>query len=71
VTVAVVDTGITVHQARRRVLPGYDFVSDPGMTNDGDGRDNDPSDRAIGPTITNAAAARCSAAAGTARLSAA
>jgi serine protease len=27
-----------------RVLPGYDFISDPFVANDGDGRDADPSD---------------------------
>ncbi len=27
-----------------RVLPGYDFVSDPGYANDSDGRDDDPAD---------------------------
>lgn len=43
--VAVVDTGITQHpELANRVLPGYDFISDPASANDGDGRDNDPSD---------------------------
>ncbi len=43
--VAVLDTGITPHpDLIGRVLPGYDFVSDPGLANDGNGRDNDPSD---------------------------
>ena len=45
VTVAVLDTGITQHpELAGRVLPGYDFISDPSMANDGGGRDNDPSD---------------------------
>ena len=45
VTVAVVDTGILGHaDLAGRVLPGYDFVSDPVIANDGDGRDADPSD---------------------------
>jgi serine protease len=45
VVVAVVDTGITVHpELAGRVLPGYDFIIDPGMANDGNGRDPDPSD---------------------------
>src|SRR6202162_594105 len=44
-TVAVIDTGITQHpELAGRVLPGYDFISDPGSANDGNGRDNDPSD---------------------------
>jgi serine protease len=45
VVVAVVDTGITPHpELAGRVLPGYDFISDPGMAIDGTGRDPDPSD---------------------------
>ncbi len=43
--VAVVDTGITSHpELTGRVLPGYDFVSVLEYANDGNGRDNDPSD---------------------------
>ncbi len=43
--VAVLDTGITTHpDLVGRVLPGYDFVSDPQLANDGNGRDADPSD---------------------------
>jgi len=45
--VAVVDTGVRPHvDFSSRLLPGYDFVSDP-TDNDGDGRDNnayDPGD---------------------------
>ena len=45
VIVAVVDTGITPHpDLAGRILAGYDFISDPGIANDGDGRDADPSD---------------------------
>jgi serine protease len=43
--VAVLDTGITTHpDLVGRVLPGYDFVSDPLLANDGSGRDADASD---------------------------
>lgn len=46
--VAVVDTGVRPHlDFSSRLLPGYDFVSDPLSSNDGDGRDNnayDPGD---------------------------
>jgi serine protease len=43
--VAVIDTGITSHpELDGKVLPGYDFISDPDVANDGDGRDGDPSD---------------------------
>lgn len=43
--VAVLDTGITAHpEFQGRLLPGYDFISDPRSSNDGDGRDADPSD---------------------------
>lgn len=43
--VAVLDSGITSHpELNARLVPGYDFVSDPVYSNDGDGRDNDPAD---------------------------
>ena len=43
--VAVVDTGIAKHpDLDANVLPGYDFISDPKSSNDGDGRDNDATD---------------------------
>ncbi len=47
VVVAVVDTGqLYDHDDvdRARLLPGYDFVSDAFVGNDGDGRDADPTD---------------------------
>jgi serine protease len=45
IVVAVVDTGYRPHAAMAgRILPGYDFVSDPIVANDGDGRDADASD---------------------------
>ena len=45
VTVAVVDSGITQHpDLQSKLLPGYDFVSDPTRSADGDGRDPDPTD---------------------------
>lgn len=45
VVVAVLDTGIARHSdLSANVLPGYDFISDTAMANDGDGRDGDASD---------------------------
>ena len=45
VIVAVVDTGYRPHaDLAGRILPGYDFISDPKIANDGDGRDADASD---------------------------
>ena len=45
VVVAVIDTGILPHaDLAGRVLPGYDFINDPVVANDGDGRDSDPAD---------------------------
>jgi serine protease len=45
VVVAVLDTGSTQHpDLAGRFLPGYDFISDPAMAGDGNGRDPDPSD---------------------------
>ncbi|MFC7460506.1 S8 family peptidase [Hydrogenophaga defluvii] len=43
--VAVLDTGILPHaDLQGRLLPGYDFVSNVGHANDGNGRDPDASD---------------------------
>ncbi len=45
VIVAVIDTGIVSHaDLDANVLAGYDFISDPFVANDGDGRDVDTSD---------------------------
>ncbi|MBV1907855.1 MAG: PKD domain-containing protein [Kangiellaceae bacterium] len=45
VIVAVIDTGITDHSdLNANVLPGYDFIDDLDVSNDGDGRDADASD---------------------------
>ncbi|HQR11857.1 MAG TPA: S8 family peptidase [Casimicrobiaceae bacterium] len=45
VVVAVVDTGILPHpDLVGRVLPGYDFISDPARARDGNARDPDPRD---------------------------
>lgn len=45
VVVAVLDTGITNHSdLNANILPGYDFIVDPFVANDGNGRDSDPSD---------------------------
>lgn len=45
VVVAVLDTGVLPHaDLQGRLLPGYDFVSQAQMGNDGDGRDPDASD---------------------------
>jgi serine protease len=45
VVVADIDTGITAHaEFAGRTVPGYDFIWDSKVANDGDGRDADPSD---------------------------
>jgi serine protease len=51
VVVAVLDTGVRFDHpdlgraaANGQLLPGYDFISDSNIANDGDGQDNDPSD---------------------------
>ncbi len=43
--VAVLDTGITSHSdLNANILPGYDFIIDTAVSNDGDGRDSNPAD---------------------------
>jgi serine protease len=45
VVVAVLDTGVASHSdLAANLLPGYDFIADTAVANDGNGRDNDPSD---------------------------
>ncbi len=45
VTVAIVDSGIVYHEDLDGiVVGGFDFISDAGMADDGDGRDSDPFD---------------------------
>lgn len=45
VVVAVIDTGYRPHaDLVGNILTGYDFISDPGIANDGDGRDSDAQD---------------------------
>jgi serine protease len=45
VVVAVLDTGITSHpDLNANVIAGYDFIADTAVSNDGNGRDNNPAD---------------------------
>jgi serine protease len=46
IVIAQLDTGILAHADidPARSVPGYDFISDRDMANDGDGRDADPAD---------------------------
>jgi serine protease len=46
IVVAVVDTGIRIGHPdlNGRLVPGYDFISDPASAGDGTGRDDDPKD---------------------------
>ena len=44
-TIAVIDTGILQHpDLAGRILPGYDFITDPSSARDGDSRDPNPRD---------------------------
>ena len=44
VIVAIVDSGVLLNHEDLNFLPGYDFISNPNVANDNDGRDHDPSD---------------------------
>jgi serine protease len=45
VVVAVIDTGYVTHSdLAANILPGYDFISDTAVSNDGNGRDSNPAD---------------------------
>ena len=49
VTVAVIDSGIVKHpDLDANVLPGYDFITEPSIARDGNGRDSDPTDQGNG-----------------------
>ncbi|MFN8444737.1 MAG: S8 family serine peptidase [Caldilineaceae bacterium] len=53
VVVAVLDTGQLNHaDLVGRMVPGYDFITDPFMANDGDSRDSNPSDEGDGGWAT-------------------
>lgn len=55
IIVAVIDTGVVSHpDLQARTIVGYDFISDPAVAGDGNGRDPDPTDTgddANGPGI--------------------
>ncbi len=44
VVVAVIDSGFILQHEDLNFLPGYDFIHNAAVGNDGDGRDHDPSD---------------------------
>lgn len=45
IVIAVVDTGYLPHpDLAGRIVPGYDFITQPTVSNDGDGRDSNPLD---------------------------
>ncbi len=44
IVVAVVDSGVVLQHEDLNFLPGYDFIHNPAVGNDGDGRDHDPGD---------------------------
>ena len=44
-TIGIVDTGVTNHvDLNNKIVGGFDFVSDPGYSRDGNGRDGNPQD---------------------------
>jgi hypothetical protein len=47
--VAVLDSGLSIRDYFLHTLQGYDFISDPLLAMDGDGRDPDPADHSYGP----------------------
>jgi serine protease len=55
IIVAIIDTGVISHpDLQTRTIAGYDFISDPSVAGDGNGRDSDPTDAgddANGPGI--------------------
>ncbi len=52
VVVAVIDTGFRPHaDLSGQFLPGYDFITDPFVSNDGGGRDNDAQDPGDSMTV--------------------
>ena len=55
VVVAVIDTGVRPEHPDLvgKLLPGYDFISNSGTANDGDGRDADPTDPGDGVTAAD------------------
>jgi serine protease len=45
IIVAVIDTGVVSHpDLQARTIAGYDFINDPAVAGDGDGRESDPTD---------------------------